>query len=107
MRLSWSVIIKTKYSREIHNFKDKNEAEEFYKKVKEENKRKKVSLINTKDIKPPDENKKKKKAGQLWCPLCHEYRTFEKNSILGLRVCSWCGISEEFYYIKKYNNLWK
>ena len=66
--MSWSVIMKTKYSREIHNFKDKNEAEEFYKKQKEENRRKKVSLINIKDIKPPDESKKRRQ-GSFGAPF--------------------------------------
>ena len=49
---------------------------------------------------------------QLWCCYCRRWRFFavpKKKCVqrtIGLRLCKWCGISEEEFYIVKYNNLW-
>lgn len=60
---------------------------------------------------PPSEEvlKKKKKRGQLYCPYCRDYRKFKpikKKGYVTYPRCVECGISNEDFYVKTYNNLW-
>ena len=42
-----------------------------------------------------------------WCPYCNQWRVFLYNDYLGVNRCNICGISDQDFYVKKYNNLWE
>lgn len=50
--------------------------------------------------------------GQLWCPYCRRWRWFSRKELSLDRVgyvsvvCQWCHISDDDYYVKKFNHLW-
>lgn len=94
----WRVLVRKEGINE--RFEDEGKARTYYEKCKE--KYKKVVLATT-DIKEPEG---KGKIGQLWCPYCGEWRKFKDNGIKGIIVCDWCGISDNDFYIKKFNRLW-
>lgn len=50
---------------------------------------------------------KKPGRGQMWCPQCAKYSNFFMNEELGVRKCFICGISDQDFYVKKYNHIWK
>ena len=40
-----------------------------------------------------------------WCPYCNKWRVFSYDDYLGVNRCSVCGISDQDFYVRKYNNL--
>lgn len=42
-----------------------------------------------------------------WCPFCNQWRVFLWDDYLGVNRCNICGISDNDYWVKKYNNLWE
>lgn len=62
--------------------------------------------------------------GQLWCPYCRRWREFRvprgdedapigsyawQNAVLSrleIRICPWCGMTDQEFYVKTFNNLW-
>lgn len=42
-----------------------------------------------------------------WCPYCNQWRVFLYNDYTGVNQCNICGISDQDFYIKKYNKLWR
>lgn len=53
----------------------------------------------------PDDIKLKKK--EYWCPYCANAVEFKNDSSLGVKRCIYCGISDNDYYVRNANNLWK
>jgi hypothetical protein len=95
--LKWFVITaKKKFKYEKEKFTSKKEAEKYYKKQKK--KHKKVTLYKHKDFKKPD-----RRIIYTWCPICGKNRKFKTHPEKKVKVCPYCGISEDFYYVKKYN----
>lgn len=45
--------------------------------------------------------------GQLWCPQCAKFRPFLSDEYLGVRKCFICGMSDQDFYVKKYNHVWR
>jgi hypothetical protein len=95
--LKWFVITaKKNFEYDKRVFKTKKEAEKYYK--KEKKKHKKVTLFKHKDFKKPDRQIK-----GVWCPICGKNRKFKTHPEKNVKVCTYCGISEYFYYVRKYN----
>lgn len=95
--MKWFVITaKKNFEFKKRKFTSKKEAEDYYKKEKEKNS--KVTLFKHKDFKAPD-----KQVRGTWCPICGENRKFKTHPEKKVEVCPYCGISEDFYYVKKYN----
>ena len=40
-----------------------------------------------------------------WCPYCNKYRVFSFDPWLEINRCSVCGISDQDFYVRKYNGL--
>lgn len=68
-------------------------------------KTKRVIIVDSDDIREPTEDEKKNSPFD-WCPVCHDYRKFSNDTELKVRTCDYCGISEDFYWYKKYNRKW-
>lgn len=94
----WRVRVRSK--RINKRFEDEEKARVYYKECKK--KYKKVLIATTK-MKPIEG---KGKRGELWCPSCGEWRKFKKASRRNVKICDWCGLSDNDFYVKKYNNLW-
>ena len=45
--------------------------------------------------------------GKWYCPVDGFYTTFKQDNFLGLKVCEHCGISENDWYVRTINGLWK
>lgn len=50
---------------------------------------------------PPKELQLKRK--EWWCPYCCKPRRFHDDDYLGVRRCDICGISDQDYWVKRYN----
>lgn len=95
--LSWFVITAKKNFEYIKKrFEVKKEAKKYYK--KEDKKHSKVTMFKGKDFKKPD-----KRIKNTWCPICGADRKFKRHKTKHVKVCTYCGISEDFYYVKKFN----
>ena len=44
--------------------------------------------------------------GKLWCPYCNRPRRFKYDDWFGVNKCQICGISDDDFYVKGYNNTW-
>lgn len=64
-----------------------------------------VSLISLSVAFKPKGNKPHK--GWLWCPCCNSWRVFRYNDELGVNKCVVCGISDQDYYVKRYNGIFR
>lgn len=56
-----------------------------------------------------DPNLKKRK-GTMYCPYCGQWQKFEpikRESYTTYPRCEGCGISDEDWYVKKINGIWK
>ena len=42
-----------------------------------------------------------------WCPYCNQWRVFLYNDYIGVNKCNICGISDQDFYVRKYNELWR
>lgn len=82
---------------------DKKKVEEYLKERSYKTKR--VVIINSSDCRAPTEDEKDNSRFD-WCPFCHSYRKFSRDTTLKVRTCDYCGISENFYWYKVYNRKW-
>ena len=82
---------------------DKKEVEDYL--DKQSYKTKRVVIVDSNNQRAPTEEEKKNSRFD-WCPFCHEYRKFSKDTTLKVRTCDYCGISEEYYWYKVYNRKW-
>lgn len=98
--MKWKVIVKGEDI--VESFEDIDEAELKQEELSE--KYKKVILISMDVKKPPADFKVR--GSNYWCPYCEEVRRFKRDKDKKVKVCGWCGISENNYYVKKYNDLW-
>jgi hypothetical protein len=48
----------------------------------------------------------KLKRGEWFCPYCGSASKFIDDKFKGCKRCSFCGISEDDYYVKMLNHLW-
>jgi hypothetical protein len=63
-----------------------------------------VELISaTTAFKPPEGYKKPR--NHMWCPYCRKSRLFPFDEYRGVKRCIICGITENDFYIKKYNGV--
>ncbi len=46
------------------------------------------------------------KKGELWCPYCGKTVKFKADG-WGHKACILCGVSDNMFYVKKVNRLWK
>ena len=82
---------------------DKKEVEDYL--DKQSYKTKRVVIVDSNNQRAPTEEEKKNSRFD-WCPFCHSYRKFSRDTTLKVRTCDYCGISEEFYWYKVYNRKW-
>ena len=82
---------------------DKEKVEKYLKEHSYKTKR--VVIIDSNDCRAPTEDEKDNSRFD-WCPFCHSYRKFSRDTTLKVRTCDYCGISEEFYWYKVYNRKW-
>ena len=61
-----------------------------------------VYSVSSNPIEPEEEPKKLR--GKHYCPYCGQVNKFKQGEF-GSRVCPVCGISEQDFYIKKYNKI--
>ena len=61
-----------------------------------------VEIISRKIAFAPPKNIELKKK-EWWCPYCCKPRRFHENDYLGVRQCDICGISDQDYFVKRYN----
>jgi len=54
---------------------------------------------------PIDELKHRSSARQVWCPYCQSWQIF-KSQKLTHKQCPVCGVSDQDYWLKKYNHTW-
>ena len=106
----WSVVVLEKSERHVETFEDEAKAMEVYELMKTKFPKAKVGFISRSRAIPPDDRPKpkaKKKGKEIiyWCPYCGDYRTF----VTGPhgKQCPMCTISQEDFYVKNYNHLWK
>ena len=45
--------------------------------------------------------------GKLYCPECGFHTKYKNDSYLGLKICTYCGISVNDFYVKSCNGLWE
>ena len=53
----------------------------------------------------PDYIRISRRNHRYFCPYCNEVHMFKRDSRLGVRRCTGCGISDRDFYIKKLNKL--
>lgn len=58
-----------------------------------------------KPVAPPKDHKVAK--NRWWCPYCAKDRKFPNDGRLGVKRCEECQISENDFYVRNYNKLWK
>lgn len=66
-----------------------------------------VDIISRSKAFKPQESAKKTGRGQLWCPYCIKYRYFVEDTYLGVNRCHICGISDQDFWVRRHNKLWK
>lgn len=77
---------------------------DYYLALKEKYPQYTVEIISRKIAVPP---KHKPKRGYYYCPYCIKDRLFQYDSETKYSHCPICGISDEDFYVKKYNGLFK
>jgi hypothetical protein len=78
----------------------------FVNKVKEQvGNRATVDLISrTVAFKPKGQRPHK---SWYWCPYCNQWRVFLYDEYFDRNCCNICGISDNDFYVKKYNGIWE
>ena len=114
-RTLWMVSVRTENQRKDLTVETKGQetpqktyrrAKKLVEKIKEQvGKRATVDLISkTVAFKPKGV---KPRRSWYWCPYCHQWRVFLYNDYIGVNKCNICGISDQDFYVRKYNELWK
>lgn len=102
----WGVVVVIKGNRQFKRFPFLNDAEAYFQKalkLQEKDKKIKVGLVSMLTPFPPKDGMKKPKGKSIyWCPYCVNYREFKNDD--GYRKCSYCGISDSDYHVKRFNN---
>lgn len=114
-RTIWMVSVRTKNQRKDLMIETKGQetpqetyrrAKKLVEKIKEQvGKRATVDLISrTVAFKPKGV---KPHRSWYWCPYCNQWRVFLYNDYLGVNQCNICGISDQEFYVRKHNKLWR
>jgi len=114
-RTLWMVSVRTKNQRKDLTIETEGQetpqetyrrAKKLVEKIKEQvGKRATVDLISkTVAFKPKGV---KPHRSWYWCPYCNQWRVFLYNDYIGVNKCNICGISDQDFYVRKYNELWK
>lgn len=53
----------------------------------------------------PNYIKINKRKHKYFCPICNDVKEFKRDSYLGVRKCTSCGISDRDFYVKRCNSL--
>ena len=96
------VIYHAKSKRNIEKFSDEEEA--LLRKAELEKKHKRIAFVENGIIHPINEEMEHKK-NELWCPYEGAWRKFVTDPVRKIPVCSYCGISDSDYYVRKENDL--
>ena len=114
-RTLWMVSVRTENQRKDLTVETKGQetpqktyrrAKKLVEKIKEQvGKRATVDLISkTVAFKPKGV---KPRRSWYWCPYCNQWRVFLYNDYIGVNKCNICGISDQDFYVRKYNELWR
>jgi len=114
-RTLWMVSVRTKNQRKDLTIETEGQetpqetyrrAKKLVEKIKEQvGKRATVDLISkTVAFKPKGV---KPHRSWYWCPYCNQWRVFLYNDYIGVNKCNICGISDQDFYVRKYNELWR
>lgn len=75
-----------------------------YLKHQEKNPKAKINIVSCNPI--PLRQDQHRGDGEYYCPYCMKWRNFEKHPRLSLKRCEICGITENDFFVKRYNKLW-
>lgn len=110
----YAVVVLNDEEREITRFTSRTLAETFLKAVQDNlaelgaTDTRLINVTHAVDIDPQKTKPKQHKRGRkpvMWCPYCGEWEIWSKDANGNLK-CRMCGISDNEFYVKKYNHLW-
>jgi hypothetical protein len=113
----WKIIIRYAGTRKVLRIKGKpyqpnlevyEKAKAFAKKLVDEDTDKVMSIdlvCGTRAYAPKEGTKIPR--NHLWCPYCVKPRAFADDPELGVKKCPVCGISDNDFYVKKHNGIFK
>lgn len=100
------VVLRTNKDRIAYNsgltyFYHKEALEVFVKEIKKGNPNLEIHHVDTLDAHEPPEDRGR----GYWCPFCKSWEYWMADSG-GYKRCPICGISDNEYYVKRFNRLW-
>lgn len=95
------IIIPSENGDELQGYK---KAKKTYQILKEKYPTYIIDIISRTMAFPP---KKPITRGSYYCPYCRKDRKFVIKNSTGYKHCTICGISDQDFYVKKYNGLWR